>query len=318
MNRGAKLALDIGVACLVVLGYRTVLVELVRDWIKDPNYAHGFLIPAVSAYLIFRTRDKLRLPGDTPSLLGLPGLLVAMILLVLGTAGAEVFTQRISLLVASASLVLFLYGRRHFKLVLFPIAFLLLAIPLPYVIYYDLTGPMQRLAARLAVRGLGIVGVPSLVQGNIIHLPQGSLEVAAACSGIRSLYAFLAVGALGAQSMSISMWARILVFSSTVPLSIAGNALRVWGTGVQAWLIGPQVTKGAAHEFFGIVVFCVSLGIFFLIKKVVRSLWLRDTSSLSSSWEPPPSTPVNSGRVGPPGSRFPISGKSPGNYAAGK
>ncbi len=261
--------------------YIPVLIELVRDWIRDPNYNHGFLIPVVSAYLLWTNRQKLRAQPKTPSLLGLLGLLAAAAMLILGTAGAEVFTQRMSFLLMLASLVLFLYGWGHLRLVGFPIAFMFFAIPLPYVIYYGLTSPLQALAAKLAVFGLKGAGIPAVVQGNMIHLPQTSLEVAEACSGIRSLYAFLAVGALVAQATPIPLWGRLLIFALTIPLSVAGNAVRVWGSGLGAYLIGPEATTGTVHELFGIVVFVVALGIFVLLKKVVGKLWSSAPSSPS-------------------------------------
>lgn len=311
MKQIARLAPRIALIGVLTAVYGTVLVELVRDWIRDPNYTHGFLIPLVSAYFLWKRREELRRPGGSPSIWGLAGLVLAMAMFVLGTAGAEVFTQRVSLLLALASLVLFLYGWRNLRLVLFPIALLFLAIPLPYVIYYGLTAPMQAFAAKAAVWGLKAVGVPSVAQGNVIHLPQGSLEVAEACSGIRSLYAFLAVGALAAQSMSIPFWGRLLVFSCTIPLSVAGNSFRVFSSGIGAWLIGPQVTKGTVHELFGVFVFAVSLGVFVLIKKAAKSLWSSGLSSPSSSSASPEPMPGNSAADRPPWSTSPNSNRSP-------
>jgi exosortase len=290
--------------------YGPVLVGLVQDWIRDPNYSHGFLIPCVSAYLLWRSRRRLKDATLAPSVVGLVGALLAATMLVVGTAGAEVFTQRVSFILLLASLVLFLYGRRHFRAVAFPIAFLLLAVPLPYVIYYGLTAPMQAFAAKCAVVGLKGVGVPALAQGNIIRLPRGSLEVAEACSGIRSLYAFLAVGALVAYATSIPLWGRLLVFLMTIPLAVAGNAARVWGSGMGAYLIGPQATRGTTHELFGLVVFAVCLGVFLLLRKATKSLWSSGASSpswLSLSREP---MPRDSAPISPPAERRPRSSDS--------
>lgn len=271
----------IGVLVALLTVYAPVLLELVRDWIRDPNYNHGFLIPLVSGYLLWTKRRDIARLSLSPSILGLFGVLAAAAMLILGTAGAEVFTQRMSFLLMLASLVLFLYGWGHLRLVGFPIAFLFFAIPLPYVIYYGLTGPLQALAAKLAVFGLKATGVPAVVQGNMIHLPQTSLEVAEACSGIRSLYAFLAVGALVAQATPIPLWGRLCIFALTIPLSVAGNAVRVWGSGMGAYLIGPEATHGTVHELFGILVFVVALGIFVLLKKAVGKLWSSAPSSPS-------------------------------------
>ena len=261
------------VALVAAAAYARVLLDLVHDWLRDPNYSHGFLIPVVSVYLIWKQRQRLRSMTRSGSNLGLVGILVAVCLLIVGAAAAEVFTQRVSYVVLLVSIVAYLLGWRWARAVAFPLGFLLFAIPLPYVIYYSVTGPMQGLAARCAVLGLRVVGVPAMAQGNIIHLRQTSLEVAEACSGIRSLYAFLALGALLAHSMRIPVWGRCLVFLLTIPLSVAANAVRVWGSGLGAYLIGPQAAEGLVHELFGLVVFAMALGLFVLLSKGAQRLW---------------------------------------------
>jgi exosortase len=253
--------------------YAPVAAELFRDWTRDANYSHGFLIPVISAFLIWQRRAELARTPLRPSLAGLGLLLVSAALLVLGVAGAEVFTQRVSLVVALAGGVWFLAGGTWVRKLAFPILFLLLAVPLPYVIYYDLTGPLQGMAARAAIRGLHLVGIPAVAEGNIIHLPAASLEVAEACSGIRSLYAFLALGALLARTLPLAIWGRIAIFLLTIPLSAAGNALRVWGSGVAAYLFGARYAEGLAHELFGIVIFAVGLGALALVGRGVNRLW---------------------------------------------
>jgi exosortase len=258
--------------------YAPVLAELVRDWARDPNYSHGFLVPVVSAVLLWQRRTELAALPARPSWWGLVGILGSLALLVLGTAGAEVFTQRVSLVTLLASLVLFLSGWPRLRRTAFPLAFLLLAIPLPYVVYYGLTQPLQGVAARAAVAGLNLVGILTVREGNIIHLPGTSLEVAEACSGIRSLYAFLALGALLARSLPVPGWARWLVFAATIPLSVVGNALRVWGTGVAAHLAGPAAAEGTVHEMFGLFVFAIALVVLALVGKGARSLWSSEPS----------------------------------------
>jgi len=272
MRQVPRLALWVLLAIVIGLTYSAVITELVRDWIRDDNYSHGFLIPVVSLYILWETRNYFRQPLS-PSNWGLLGILASAALFVLGAAGSEVFTQRVSLLGLLASIVLFLGGWRRLGLAGFPIAFMLFAIPLPYVIYYELTAPMQAFAAKVAVAGLQVLGVPTVAEGNMIHLPETSLEVAEACSGIRSLYAFLALGAIVARSTPGPMWSRILIFAATIPLSVAGNAVRVLGTGLGAHLIGPEAAEGTVHEMFGLFVFAVSLIVFILIRKVLGKLW---------------------------------------------
>ena len=263
----------LAVLAVYALVYAPVAVELFRDWLRDPNYSHGLLIPVISAFLFRQRRREWSAAPVRPVSAGLAGVAAGALLLVVGTAGAEVFTQRISLLVTAASLCLFLGGWRRLRVLAFPIGFLLLAIPLPYVIYYDLTAPMQTLAARAAMGGLTVIGIPSVAEGNVIHLPGVSLEVAEACSGIRSLYAFLALGALFARSLPLPWWGRLLVFLSTVPLSVVGNGVRVWATGVATHLGGAGMASGTVHEMFGLIVFVIALAFLGLIGKGARHLW---------------------------------------------
>ena len=259
--------------------YGGVINEWVRDWIRDSNYNHGFLIPPISAYLIWTKRRSLAEAKRSPSVLGLIGILASAALLVLGTAGAEVFTQRVSFALFLPSAILFLFGWRHLRITLFPLSLLLLAIPLPYVIYYGLTAPMQAFAAKCAIFGLHLVGVPVAAEGNIIHLSNTSLEVAEACSGIRSLYAFLTLGALVAYSTPAPGWVRAIIFLFTIPLSVAGNAVRVFGTGIAVHLFGPEMAEGTVHEMFGMIVIAFSLGVFLILKSIARRLWLSASSS---------------------------------------
>ena len=174
-----------GVLLAVAVVYAPILASLASDWIRDPNYSHGILIPLVSVFLLrSRWRELSTMPRE-PSNLGLLAIILALGLLIVGTAAEEVFTQRVSFVALLAAVVLFLGGWRLLGRVAFPVSFLLFAVPLPYVFYYTLTGSMQHFAARGAVHGLQMIGVPAMIQGNIIHLPDTSLEVAAACSGIR-------------------------------------------------------------------------------------------------------------------------------------
>lgn len=258
---------------VMAAAYGPVLAELGRDWIRDSNYSHGFVLPFVSAYLLWRQRQHLATLPKRPVRLGVLPVLGAAALLIVGAAGAEVFTQRVSFLLLLFASVLYLLGWAWLRATAFPIGFLFFAIPLPYVLYYSLTSPLQAISASCAVVGLKGIGVPVLAQGNILHLPNTTLEVAEACSGIRSIYAFMALGALLAYSMRVPFLGRLLVFLSTIPLSVAANAFRVWSTSLGAYLVGPQVTKGLPHEMYGLFVFSFALLLFFILRRGVRALW---------------------------------------------
>jgi exosortase len=195
--------------------------------------------------------------------------------LLVGTAGAEYFLQRVSLVGLLGGLVWFACGGAWARLCLFPFAFLLFAIPLPYVLYYTLSFPLQQLAAKLATWALVILGIPALRVGNTIELPNSTLEVAEACSGLRSLVTLLALGALFARFSQQGWLKRWALFASTIPIAIAGNAIRVFATGVGVYTDGPKWASGWLHESMGLLVFAFALLALGFVSALMRGLDLK-------------------------------------------
>ncbi|NMC45086.1 MAG: exosortase/archaeosortase family protein [candidate division Zixibacteria bacterium] len=180
---------------LLALLYAPVIIGLAGEWYRDDNYSHGFLIPLISAFLIWRKRATLKeLINPSGDIGGVAIILLGMAMFVLANAAAEYFTLRVSLVVTLFGLVWFLLGRKLVTAIWFEILFLLFMIPLPYVLYYSLTFPMQLFATKVTVRLLNLIGMTAVRQGNMIHLPGYSLEVAEACSGLRSLISLLFFG----------------------------------------------------------------------------------------------------------------------------
>ena len=255
----AALRLVAPVALLVLL-YRTVVPDLVRAWSDDPDYSHGFLIPAVSALAVWRRRRALaacRLHSG--SRLGL-GLLAAGVgARILGEIGAELFTTRASLVVVAAGLVLYLAGRGALRLLLFPIVYLLFMVPLPATIHYAMTIPLQRFAATTSAWVLDLLGIPALLDGNIIRLSALSLGVAEACSGIRSLVSLLAVACAWSYLVLPAAAVRLLLIVAVVPIAIATNVGRVVGTALVTEWLDPAYARGFYHTLSGQATFLVGL-----------------------------------------------------------
>jgi len=182
------------IAAGLVFLFASVLVKLGRDWWTDENYSHGLLVPFVIAFIIWSERDRLQRAIARPSVVFGGGLtVVAILMLFAGTVGSELFTQRISFLLALLATAVYFFGRRILLLLAAPAAMLLLAIPIPQIIFNQIAIPLQMWASQMAVWGIRLFEVPTLRKGNIIDiLPRGatqtiSLEVVEACSGIRSL-----------------------------------------------------------------------------------------------------------------------------------
>ncbi len=250
---------------LILVTYLPVIYDLVKDWWHDDNYSHGFLVPLVSAYFLWRRRDELRTTTYRYTPAGWIMIAFALTVYITGTAGAEYFTTRTSLVFLIFGLTWTFGGKNALKIAWFPIAFLLFMIPIPYVMYYSATFPLQLLASKVSSAGLDVIGVPHVRQGNIIHLPGYSLEVAEACSGMRSLVSLLALGAAYARLTQPRLRWQIILFLSTVPIALAANAFRVWITALGAYAISPKMAEDFLHEFSGIVVFVVSFVFLFIL-----------------------------------------------------
>jgi len=249
--------------------YAEVGQRLVQQWWTDPDYGHGFLVPLFSAYVIWQERARLSTVLFTekrqPSNIGLLVLLGAVGLLVVGTLGAELFLSRISLLVLLAGMILFLAGWSLLRALLFPLGYLLLMIPLPVIIYNQLTFPLQLLASRFATVCLQGIQIPVLREGNLIILPNYTLAVVEACSGIRSLLSLIALALAYGYLAEKRIWVRTVLVFLVLPIAVASNGLRIMGTGVLTYFWGSAVADGFFHLFSGWLVFATAMGLLFLV-----------------------------------------------------
>jgi len=259
-------------AALVVVLYAAVLKGLVGQWWEDSDYSHGFLVPLFSGYVLWRERERWASLRLRPANLGLLVMVGGIGLLLVGSLGAELFTSRFSLLVVLAGMVLYLGGWEALRAVWFPLAFLLLMIPFPTIIFNQITFPLQLLASRLATAGLELVQVPVLREGNVLVLPHYSLEVVEACSGIRSLMTLVTLAVAYGQLAERRRWVRYLLVGLMVPGAIVSNAIRVMGAGVLTHHFGPQMAEGFFHEFSGWVIFLVALVFMFACHGVLRAV----------------------------------------------
>jgi exosortase len=250
--------------------YWRVLAKLVTDWWQIPDFSHGFLVPIFAGYLVWVKRNALRNTRVAPSWVGVAVIALALLVLLLGVYGAELFLSRISLVILLAGLVLCFGGRQLLKELRFPLLVLLLAIPIPSIIFNEITLPLQTLASKLASALLPLFGVPVLREGNVIELPSMKLEVAEACSGIRSLISLFTLSIFYGYFLERSFLRRTVLALASIPIAIAANALRILGTGlcVQYW--DPDKAQGFFHEFSGLVMFLVSLGCLFLVHRLMR------------------------------------------------
>lgn len=276
----------------ILFAYAAVLAKLGYHWWTDENYSHGLLIPLIILYILWTQRERFKQETFQASrFVGGSLILIGLTALFAGTAGAELFIQRISLVLVLVGAVLFLWGRRLLRLVLVPLALLVLAIPIPAIIFNQIAFPLQLFASRCAVWSMRLFDIPVLRQGNVIELmplnafETKKLEVVEACSGIRSLMTLLTLAVVfayfthprngspngrrnGRKSQwfrSYGFWRSAIIVASAIPIAIVTNALRVSGTGILAHYYGTQVADGFFHSFSGWVIYIVAFMLLFMV-----------------------------------------------------
>jgi exosortase len=259
-------------AALILL-YAPTLKLLVWQWYNDADYSHGFLVPILSAYLIWARRDKLRSIPRNPSIWGMVVVLFSIGVMYLGSLGAENSLARLSFIGVICGLIVYFVGSKALRAMAFPIAFLLFAIPMPTVVYNEIVFPLQFIASKFATGTLEMLNLfPIMREGNVLILPGMRLEVVEACSGIRSLMSLLALAAGYGYVVERSVAVRWFMVLAMVPLAIVSNGLRIMITAIMAHYIGPKAAEGFMHEFSGWVIFVVATILFLALHSFVTFL----------------------------------------------
>ena len=253
----------------LALVYWRVMQKLVYDWANDDNYSHGFLIIPMAVYLAWERRERLQSLALQPSGFGLVVFGGSILVLLAGLLGSELFLSRISMVGALTGIVLFLFGWAHLRVLAFPLAFLLLMIPLPAIIFNQITFPLQLVASRAGEAAIAAAGIPVLREGNVIVLAHTTLEVAEACSGIRSLITLITLGLVYGYFADARLWVRSALVLSAIPIAILANAARVAGTGMAAQWFGTAAAEGFFHEFSGWIVFVVAFAMMIVVQTLI-------------------------------------------------
>jgi exosortase len=243
---------------LLILCYGPVLARLVDQWNNDEDMGHGFFVPVIAAYIAWQKKDELIGRELKPNPLGLLLILFAAVQMYVGTLGAELFLARTAFIEGVVGVVLCLGGVYALKVMAFPLIMLCFMVPIPGVIYNQITFPLQLFASNVAATVLELVGIPVLRDGNVLELPSQKLNVVEACSGIRSLLSLTFLSLVYGYFFDKKVWMRVVLFLAVVPIAIAANAGRVTITGIMSEM-NPEWAHGAAHTASGWVIFMMAL-----------------------------------------------------------
>jgi len=243
-------------------------------WTSDPEYSYCVLIPPVAAFLVWQQKDRLEQIPFEGSWLGVSLVLLGGGLLLLGQLATVYTLVQYAYLVTLYGLILSFTGRRAFRLLAVPMLILAFMIPLPQFVLYNLSTKLQLLSSELGVSFMRLFGISVFVEGNVIDLGGYKLEVAEACNGLRYLFPLMTLAFLMAHFYKGALWKRIVLFLSSIPITIVMNSWRIGTIGlmVEHWGIG--MAEGFLHEFQGWMVFMLSaallLGEIALLNRVGR------------------------------------------------
>ncbi|HRZ87374.1 MAG TPA: exosortase/archaeosortase family protein [bacterium] len=246
---------------VLVLLMLPVLPDWLKDVYKNENNQHCMAIPFISLYIVFLKKDLLTkyLQQDPPQpsakdiLLFLAGILLYFV----GTAASIIYFRQVSFIIILAGAVWFVYGWGLLKELIFPVSYLLFAVPIPEAAYQAFSSPMKIFASRIAAHLIRLTGIPVYREGVNLFFPQTSVEVVDACSGMRSLISLLAVAAAFAYFFQKKPLGRGVLFLSAIPIAVLSNVIRIALTGIIAHTYGMEYAQGMLHTMLGTAIVIV-------------------------------------------------------------
>jgi exosortase len=259
------------VAALLAVCYGPVLTALASQWNWDPDMGHGFFVPIIAGYIAWQKRTEILDKPAKTNWWGLAVMLWGALQLYIGTLGAEIFLARTSFVVTVIGVVLLLGGTEYLKTFAFPLFLLFFMVPIPAIIYNEVTFPLQLIASSAAENMIDLLQIPVVREGNVLNLPSQSLNVVEACSGIRSLLTLTFLSLVYGYFLEKRTWLRVVLFFSTIPIAVIANAGRVTLTGVVSQF-NPNLAEGWFHEAQGWVIFMVALVILIAFHQAVLAV----------------------------------------------
>lgn len=258
---------------LLIVCYAPVLNLLIRQWANDEDMGHGFFVPVIAAWIIWQKRAALLAIPSKPNYWGLVLVAWGMIQMLLGSIGAELFLARTAFLISLIGVIMVVCGSAVVRALSFPLFLLLFMVPIPQIVYGQITLPLQLFASSVAASALNVLGIPALRTGNILELPNGQqLSVVEACSGIRSLLSLSFLSLVYAWFFDPKRWMRLALLVATVPIAILANAARVTITGVISANY-PKLAEGFFHTMEGWVLFVFALVLLVLCHTLINRIY---------------------------------------------
>lgn len=275
VNRPAPLLLAAGLlagAGATLWAYWTTLGEAAQRWAHDPQYSHGYLVPAFAALLLWLRRQRLDRAAVAPSWWGLPVLLAGVAARLAGTYFSLDWLEAVALLPCAAGLCLAAGGRAAWRWAWPAVLFLFFMIPLPHRVAVAAAEPLQRLATVASCYALQTLGLPAVPEGNVILLNDVTIGIVEACSGLRMLVVFFALSTAVALVIRRPLWERLVIVGSAVPIALFSNLVRITATGVLHETAGSDFANDFFHDVGGWLMMPFALALLWVELKVLTRL----------------------------------------------
>lgn len=260
-----------GVAVLLLaFSFAGTFRTLWSSWMNNDNYSHGILVLPISLILTWMARRRLAEAGPSSSWFGVPVLLLGVLLQIAGLRGDVTIFQGWGFVVTVAGLVWTWCGGRVTYRLAFPLAFLFFMVPALPIFMNVVSFRLKEVAASGSVQLAQFLGAPVVQRGMDLYFPSGTLTVENACSGMNSLIALMALGALFGYVGHGPVWRRALLFALSVPIAIAANVVRITSLCVVASVSNTEEASGLFHDIGGFLLFGVALVLLGLTKRLLR------------------------------------------------
>lgn len=273
VNENSKLPqIIIPIFCffLLIVSYLPMFNWLIYRWTRSESYySHGFLIPLISVFIIWQYRNKLKKTDITNSKFGIILISIGLLIHIIAATLRVYFVSGFSFVLVLCGLILYFFGKKIMKTILFPVLFLLTMIPLPLVLISNLTVKLKLFVAQIAALLLSFIGFEAVRDGSIIRIKESMLLVEAPCSGLRSLVALLTLGLLFAYFVKIGFLKRVIIFLSSIPIALISNILRVMLLSVVNYVYGEKFALGIFHDFSGYLLYVVAIAGLYGVKNIV-------------------------------------------------
>jgi exosortase D (VPLPA-CTERM-specific) len=263
---------------LTGINFADGLSELITRWDKQEEYSHGYLLPFLTVYFIWQQRNELRQSEFSPSWLGFWLIIIAIIISLIGEISALFILVHYAFIVILLGIALTVMGQTAVKPLLIPLALLIFAIPLPYFLEASLSAQLQLLSSQLGVNFIRWCQIPVYLEGNVIDLGNYKLQVIEACSGLRYLFPLMSIGFICAYLFHTSIWKRVFIFITTIPITLLMNSFRIGITGLLVNQWGTKIAEGFLHDFEGWVIFMICFALLIVEMSILTKIGSKQSS----------------------------------------